>query len=67
MARQTRARVVSIIVLIIIGSVGFVNMQAKDRYKLFRSADVLQLIGTGMCYGVALAGIFELVRKARED
>ena len=67
MLGQRRARVASIFVLIIIGSIGFLHLQQNDRYKAFHSVDIVQLLATGMCYGVALAGIFEMVRKRRED
>jgi len=57
----------SIIVLIFIGSIGFFNLSQRPRFQTFRSVDVLQLLGTGMCYGVALAGIFALFRKRNEE
>ncbi len=62
MARRKRTLWVSILVLIVIGSVGFVNMSQHARFQAFHTVDVLQLLGTGMCYGVALAGIIALLR-----
>ncbi|MFZ0921940.1 MAG: hypothetical protein WA020_02675, partial [Candidatus Acidiferrales bacterium] len=59
----TRTLWVSTLVLIVIGSVGFLNLSQRPRFQAFRTVDVLQLLATGMCYGVALAGILALRRK----
>lgn len=67
MAGGTRNGWVSIAELIVIGSIGFINLAQRLRFANFQAVDVLQLLGTGMCYGVALAGIFSLPRaKAAE-
>lgn len=67
MAGRTRSLSVSILVLIVIGSVGFINLTQRPRFEAFHTVDVLQLLATGMCYGVALAGIFSLFRKPRAE
>lgn len=67
MARKKGALGASVLVLILIGSIGFVNLSHQARFQAFHTVDVIQLLGTGMCYGVALAGILSLVRgKAAE-
>ncbi len=63
MVRRTRALSASILVLIVIGSVGFLNLTQRPRFQAFHTVDVLQLLATGMCYGVALAQVFALLRK----
>lgn len=63
MARRTRTLSASILGLIVVGSVGFLNLTQRPRFQAFHTVDVLQLLATGMCYGVALAGIFALLRK----
>ncbi|MGB6484828.1 MAG: hypothetical protein WBE86_15185 [Candidatus Acidiferrales bacterium] len=63
MARRTRTLLASILVLIVIGSVGFLNLSQRPRFQVFHTVDVLQLLATGMCYGVALAEILALLRK----
>lgn len=62
MARRKGILPVSILVLIVVGSIGFLNLSQRPRFQAFHTVDVLQLLATGMCYGVALAGIFALVR-----
>lgn len=63
MARRTRNLGVTIVLLGVVGSIGFVNLAQRPRFQAFHTADVIQLLATGMCYGMALAAIFSLVRK----
>jgi hypothetical protein len=55
----------SVFVLIMIGSIGFLNLTERPRFELFHTVDVVQLLATGMCYGVALAMLatFAFARK----
>jgi hypothetical protein len=62
MGGRKRKLWVSIAVLIVIGSLGFINLTQRPRFELIHTVDVLQLLATGMCYGVALAGILALLR-----
>ncbi|MFZ0332776.1 MAG: hypothetical protein WAN10_13540 [Candidatus Acidiferrales bacterium] len=63
MARRTRNLGVTIVLLGVVGSIGFVNLAQRPRFQAFHTVDVIQLLATGMCYGMALAAIFSLVRK----
>lgn len=63
MAKRARNLSVSIIVLIVVGSIGFVNLTQRPRFQAFHAVDVVQLLATGMCYGIALAGILALLRR----
>jgi hypothetical protein len=50
---------------IIIGSVGLVNLMHQPRFEAYRTVDVVQLLGTGACYGVALFALVLLLRGPR--
>jgi hypothetical protein len=63
MAGRTRALAASILAPIVVGSVGFLNLTQRPRFQAFHTVDVLQLLATGMCYGVALAQVLGLLRK----
>lgn len=67
MAAPRRGLAGSILVLIVIGSIGFFSLTQRPRFQAFHSVDVLQLLATGMCYGVALSGIFELLRRRNAE
>ena len=56
----------SVIGLILIGSIGLINLTQRPRFANFHTVDVLQLVATGMCYGVALALIGLLCKGSTE-
>lgn len=63
MPKRKRNLSASIFILIVVGSIGLFNLTERPRFQSFHTVDVLQLLATGMCYGLALAGIFALFRK----
>lgn len=67
MPRRKGGLAATVFVLIMIGSIGFFNLTRHPRFQTFHTVDVLQLIATGMCYGVALAGIIEFLRRSAEE
>ena len=44
-------------VLLIVGLIGLLQASRNPRFAAFHTVDVLQLIGTGMCFGVALVAL----------
>ncbi|HKF52393.1 MAG TPA: hypothetical protein VKB26_08785 [Candidatus Acidoferrales bacterium] len=62
MRNRTRKVGLTVTLLGVVGSIGFVDLAQRPRFANFHTVDVLQLLGTGMCYGVALA-LLGLVRK----
>jgi hypothetical protein len=40
---------------------------SSPRFACIRTVDVVRLTGFGMCFGVALTAIFELLRGRRGD
>jgi hypothetical protein len=42
---------------VLIGAIGLMNVTRNPRFEMFHSVDVLQLIASGMCFGVALAAL----------
>lgn len=67
MLRRGRSLAASVFVLILVGSIGFFSLTQRPRFQAFHAVDVVQLLATGMCYGVALAGIVAMLRKPRTD
>lgn len=55
----------SVVALFVIGLVGLVNLMGRPRFQSFHTVDVLQLLATGMCFGVALALLFAILRGSR--
>jgi hypothetical protein len=50
---------------ILIGSIGLVNLMHQPRFETYHTVDVVQLLGTGACYGVALFSLVLLLRGPR--
>jgi hypothetical protein len=51
----------AVFVPLIIGSVGLMNLMHQPRFETYRTVDVVQLLGTGLCYGVALVALIMLL------
>jgi hypothetical protein len=60
--KQGRALGVFVVVPVIIGAVGIITVARSPEFSAFRSVDVVQLIASGMCFGVSLAWIVRVFR-----
>jgi len=48
-----------------IGLIGLFNLMQRPRFANFHTVDVLQLLASGMCFGIALAGVVVAIRGPR--
>jgi len=53
------------LIAVLFGAVSLMNMALNGRLEALRAVDVVQLIGTGMCFGAAVVGIVTIMRKRR--
>lgn len=60
---RRRKPLASAFMLLFIGLIPFFNVTQKPRFQAFHNVDVLQLIATGMCFGVALTLLFTVLRR----
>ena len=58
---------VAILIPVLVGSVGLIHLMSQPRFASIRSVDVVQLTGSGLCFGVALMAFFVLLRSRRRD
>ena len=65
MPKRSKSAVSSFFALFVVGLVGLVKLRGKPRFQSFHTVDVLQLLATGMCFGVALALLFAILRGSR--
>ncbi len=63
MLARRRSVASAIIVPLIVGLIGFINLSQRPRFATYHSVDVLQLLATGMCFGVALSALVVLIRN----
>jgi hypothetical protein len=63
--RQSRRQLAPVWVPLLFGLLSFFNMVSKPSFATIRGVDVVQLIATGMCFGVALATLVVFARRPR--
>lgn len=51
------------IILIAAGVIGIAALVERPRYQTYHAADIVQLVASGMCFGVALARLLTRSRK----
>lgn len=67
MANKRKLIVPVVFVPILIGSIGFFNLTRNPRFEAFHTVDVVQLLGSGVCFGVALVALFAILRRSATD
>ena len=55
----------AVLVPLVVGIIGLMNLMQRPRFAGFHNVDVLQLLASGMCFGVALSAILALLRGPR--
>jgi hypothetical protein len=46
----------------IIGLIGFINVSRNPRFAAFHTVDILQLLTSGVCFGLAVAAMVAIRR-----
>jgi len=65
MVNGKRSTVAIWIIPLLIGFFGFYRVTQGASFQLYRTVDIVQLLGSGMCFGAALVGIIFMLRGAR--
>jgi uncharacterized membrane protein YccC len=60
-----RSLISTVVTLSIAGAIIMANLVSQNRLAAIRSVDVVQLIGTGMCFGIALFTLILFFRTPR--
>jgi hypothetical protein len=60
---KNRARITSVVFLIVIAAISLVNLIARPRFHTYNVLDVIQTAGIGVCFGVALTVLLGIGRK----
>ncbi len=53
------------IVVLLVGLAGFYRVTQSPHFELYRAVDVVQLLGSGVCFGATMVGLIFLFRGAR--
>jgi hypothetical protein len=54
-----------VLVPVLVGSIGLAHLAQQPRFALIQTVDVVQLLGSGLCYGVALVAAISILRGKR--
>ena len=65
--RSSKTLTSAIVVPLIVGIIGLANLSHNPRFDAFHTVDILQLIGSGMCFGVALSALVAVIRAPRNS
>ena len=50
---------------LLIGIVGFYRVTHSPNFEMYRAVDIVQLLGSGVCVGAAMAGAIFMLRATR--
>jgi hypothetical protein len=63
MEQTSRRRFAAIFAPTFVGLIGLFSLISRPRFQTYHTVDVVQLLASGMCFGVALAGLLRTVRE----
>ena len=63
--RKPKTLATTFFVPFLIGAVGLYQFVQRPGFAGFRNVDIVLLLASGMCFGVALAGLFAFLRGPR--
>jgi len=65
MKRSRRQSFISTIVIALVaGIVGLATVTSRPRFSGYATVDVLELLASGLCFGIAFAGIVRVLRDS---
>lgn len=65
MPNRKRPPVVVFIIPLLIGLLGFYRVTQSPQFESYRTVDVVQLLGSGACFGAALTGLMFILLRPR--
>jgi len=65
MEQPPRKNVISVITIsLVVGIVGLTTVAGRPRFSGYATVDMLQLLASGMCFGIAFVGIVRSFRNS---
>jgi len=62
---RRKSLIAEVLVPIIVGVGGLAHLMSQPRFAAYRSVDVVQMTGSGVCFGVALFALILMLRTPR--
>lgn len=53
------------LVVLLVGLAGFDRVTKSPNFELYRTVDIVQLLGSGVCFGATMVGVIFMLRARR--
>ena len=63
---RRKTAVAMIVISVLVGITSLTTVMSRPRFSGYATVDVLELVASGMCFGIALVAIVRTVRGFRE-
>lgn len=65
MVDRKRPPIVVWMIPLLIGLAGFYRVTQSPHFELYRAVDIVQLMGSGVCFGATMVGVIFILRGSR--
>jgi len=65
MVDRKRPPIVVWMIPLLIGLAGFYRVTQSPHFELYRAVDIVQLMGSGVCFGATMVGVIFMLRGPR--
>jgi hypothetical protein len=65
MDNRKRPPIVIWLVPLMAGLAGFYRVMQSPNFEMYRTVDIVQLLGSGVCFGATMVGVISMVRYGR--
>ena len=62
---RRKTAVAMIVISVVVGITSLTTVSGRPRFSGYATVDVLELLASGMCFGIALVGIVQALRGMR--
>ena len=62
---RKRPPIVVWIITLLVGFAGYYRFTQSPSFGLYRAVDIVQLLGSGVCFGVTMVGVALMLRGSR--
>jgi hypothetical protein len=60
---RRKTAVAMIVISLVVGITSLTTVTSRPRFSGYATVDVLELVASGMCFGIALVGVVRTLRK----
>jgi len=67
MDQPRRRRLAPIVIPAVVGLSALLTVIGRPRFQTYRTVDVIELVASGLCFGIAFVGLVQLFRGPAAD